>query len=251
MRLPGRLLGRCSQPSYKTPGEGHGQGLGWHHGLRLLKLVDLPLDKRLSLVNHSHTLAPLIRLLHLIAQPVKRLEPIFEDEDIYDQDYDFESGGTAVLGPHGVVVVGEPPEQVDEAAQAEQHEQRVYHAEEQSSAPKTLPRHTIYWTSASRRRREYAAIDAATHGLSGWMKRKVLPKSMGGLRHIPFDNDDDDDASSVRRHRVSLQGVPEEIVFASADEEGAKTEIEPLSPGRRKLLRRISFHKSSKMENKD
>ncbi|PHH77261.1 hypothetical protein CDD82_3586 [Ophiocordyceps australis] len=85
------------------------------------------------------------------------------------------------------------------------------------------------------------------------MKRKVLPKNMGGLRHIPFDGqDDDDDARSVRRHRVDLEGVPEKIRFDMAGKEGAQTEIEllpqtetqVLSP-RKKLLRGLSF-KSNK-----
>jgi hypothetical protein len=64
------------------------------------------------------------------------------------------------------------------------------------------PQTTHYWTSDRTRRLEYAAIDAARHGLKGWARRNLVPGCMapknGG--HLDFD----DDSGSVRRYRLAL-----------------------------------------------
>ena len=66
------------------------------------------------------------------------------------------------------------------------------------------PQTTHYWTSDRTRRLEYAAIDAASRGLKGWVRRHLLPDCLAardGNRHIPFD----DDTGSVRRYRLELE----------------------------------------------
>ncbi|KAK8115825.1 hypothetical protein PG984_012327 [Apiospora sp. TS-2023a] len=69
------------------------------------------------------------------------------------------------------------------------------------------PQTTHYWTSDHTRRLEYAAIDAASQGVKGWMLRHVVPDCF-----IPKDNRRlrfDDDSGSVRRYRLELDDVPE------------------------------------------
>ncbi|KAF4122201.1 hypothetical protein GMORB2_7794 [Geosmithia morbida] len=66
-----------------------------------------------------------------------------------------------------------------------------------------LPQTTHYWTSDQTRRLEYAAIDAASCGVKGWIRRH-LPDCIGAnssKRHISFD----DDTGSVRRYRLELE----------------------------------------------
>lgn len=63
-----------------------------------------------------------------------------------------------------------------------------------------LPQTTHYWTSDSTRRLEYAAIDAASRGVKGWIKKHLVPECMVGPQHVHFD----DDSGSVRRFRLEL-----------------------------------------------
>ncbi|KAG5977052.1 hypothetical protein E4U55_007084 [Claviceps digitariae] len=61
------------------------------------------------------------------------------------------------------------------------------------------PATTHYWTSDSTRRLEYAAIDAASRGVKGWVRRHLIPDCFT-TRHVGFD----DDSGSVRRYRLEL-----------------------------------------------
>lgn len=70
--------------------------------------------------------------------------------------------------------------------------------------PVLPPQTTHYWTSDRTRRLEYAAIDAASRGVRGWVMRHLvpdcfIPKSKKG-QHLGFD----DDGGSVRRYRLDL-----------------------------------------------
>ncbi|KAG5960701.1 hypothetical protein E4U58_004574 [Claviceps cyperi] len=91
---------------------------------------------------------------------------------------------------------------------AESHIPRGGGDEPQPSSPP--PATTHYWTSDSTRRLEYAAIDAASRGVKGWIRRHLVPECFAG-RHVGFE----DDAGSVRRYRLELdeqeqdQGHPE------------------------------------------
>ncbi|RYC55374.1 hypothetical protein CHU98_g10836 [Xylaria longipes] len=65
------------------------------------------------------------------------------------------------------------------------------------------PQTTHYWTSDHTRRLEYAAIDAATSGIKGWVMKHVVPECF-----VPKDNRRltfDDDTGSVRRYRLELE----------------------------------------------
>lgn len=79
-------------------------------------------------------------------------------------------------------------------------------------ASHTPPPATVhYWTSEETRRLEYAAIDAASKGVRGLLSKMVpdcmVPKEQ---RRVGFHTDDNDsDAGSVRRYRLSLS-APEE-----------------------------------------
>ena len=63
------------------------------------------------------------------------------------------------------------------------------------------PQTTHYWTSDQTRRLEYAAIDAASKGVRGWVMRHVpdcfVPQSK---RRVGFE----DDRGSVVRYRLDL-----------------------------------------------
>ncbi|KFA67646.1 hypothetical protein S40285_04971 [Stachybotrys chlorohalonatus IBT 40285] len=65
------------------------------------------------------------------------------------------------------------------------------------------PQTTHYWTSDNTRRLEYAAIDAASRGIKGWIRRNVVPDCFVSKesRHVSFD----DDTGSVRRYRLELE----------------------------------------------
>ncbi|KAL1835864.1 hypothetical protein VTJ49DRAFT_5965 [Mycothermus thermophilus] len=65
------------------------------------------------------------------------------------------------------------------------------------------PQTTHYWTSDSTRRLEYAAIDAASKGVKGWVIRHVLPDCFipESKRRVGFE----DDRGSVVRYRLSLE----------------------------------------------
>lgn len=76
--------------------------------------------------------------------------------------------------------------------------------ETSQEAPSTClpPQTTHYWTSDRTRRLEYAAIDAASKGVKGWIRRNLLPDCFSGKnRHVAFD----DDSGSVRRYRLDLE----------------------------------------------
>ncbi|KAI0467555.1 hypothetical protein F4859DRAFT_237416 [Xylaria cf. heliscus] len=65
------------------------------------------------------------------------------------------------------------------------------------------PQTTHYWTSDHTRRLEYAAIDAASRGIKGWVMKYVVPDCF-----VPKDNRRltfDDDTGSVRRYRLELE----------------------------------------------
>ena len=75
-------------------------------------------------------------------------------------------------------------------------------AHDQQPGSPTSPQTTYYWTSDRTRRLEYAAIDAASRGVKGWMMRHMpdcfVPKEQ---RRVGFD----DDTGSVRRYRLDLE----------------------------------------------
>jgi hypothetical protein len=64
------------------------------------------------------------------------------------------------------------------------------------------PQTTHYWTSDGTRRLEYAAIDAATRGVRGWVMRHMVPDCFmpREKRHVRFE----DDRGSVVRYRLDL-----------------------------------------------
>lgn len=78
------------------------------------------------------------------------------------------------------------------------HNQRQ--SQQQQTTPPLMPQTTHYWTSDQTRRLEYAAIDAASNGIKGWVRRH-LPDCISAKRHISFD----DDTGSVRRYRLELE----------------------------------------------
>ncbi|KAK3316588.1 hypothetical protein B0H66DRAFT_299109 [Apodospora peruviana] len=65
------------------------------------------------------------------------------------------------------------------------------------------PQTTHYWTSDRTRRLEYAAIDAASRGIRGWVRRHIVPDCFipKEKRHIGFE----DDRGSVVRYRLELE----------------------------------------------
>lgn len=78
-------------------------------------------------------------------------------------------------------------------------------------SPSVPPQTTHYWTSDRTRRLEYAAIDAASRGVRGWVMRNMVPDCF-----VPKDNRRvgfDDDGGSVRRYRLDLEiECPEDSV---------------------------------------
>lgn len=65
------------------------------------------------------------------------------------------------------------------------------------------PATTHYWTSDNTRKLEYAAIDAASQGVKGWILKYVIPDCFvpKSGRRLGFD----DDTGSVRRYRLELE----------------------------------------------
>jgi hypothetical protein len=65
------------------------------------------------------------------------------------------------------------------------------------------PQTTHYWTSDRTRRLEYAAIDAASRGVKGWVMRHLVPDCFvpREAKHLTFE----DDRGSVRRYRLELE----------------------------------------------
>lgn len=76
--------------------------------------------------------------------------------------------------------------------------------------PSPPPQTTHYWTSDRTRRLEYAAIDAATRGVKGWVMRHLIPDCFVPRenRHVSFD----DDSGSVRRYRLELEDEQDEKI---------------------------------------
>lgn len=73
------------------------------------------------------------------------------------------------------------------------------------------PPTTHYWTSDRTRQLEYAAIDAASKGVRGWIMRNMVPDCFvpRNARRAGFD----DDGGSVRRYRIDLEiECPEDSV---------------------------------------
>lgn len=75
------------------------------------------------------------------------------------------------------------------------------------------PQTTHYWTSDRTRRLEYAAIDAASKGVRGWVMRHVVPDCFvpQSKRRVGFE----DDRGSVVRYRLELD--TEESVVEKAE----------------------------------
>jgi hypothetical protein len=79
------------------------------------------------------------------------------------------------------------------------------------------PQTTHYWTSDRTRRLEYAAIDAASRGVKGWIRRNLLPDCFVSQQdqHVAFD----DDTGSVRRYRLELEDdIPPSPALAHGDD---------------------------------
>lgn len=84
-------------------------------------------------------------------------------------------------------------------------------AETTPLTPLPPPQTTHYWTSDRTRRLEYAAIDAASRGVRGWVMRNCVPECFvpKERRRVCFD----DDSGSVRRYRLDLEiECPEDSV---------------------------------------
>jgi hypothetical protein len=71
------------------------------------------------------------------------------------------------------------------------------------------PQTTHYWTSDRTRRLEYAAIDAASKGVRGWVMRHVVPDCFvpQSKRRVGFE----DDRGSVVRYRLELDTTDEAV----------------------------------------
>ncbi|KAL2149228.1 hypothetical protein VTH82DRAFT_8576 [Thermothelomyces myriococcoides] len=80
------------------------------------------------------------------------------------------------------------------------------------------PQTTHYWTSDRTRRLEYAAIDAASKGVRGWVMRHVVPDCFvpPSKRMVGFE----DDRGSVVRYRLEL-GADEESADAEKKSDSA------------------------------
>ncbi|KAK4220732.1 hypothetical protein QBC38DRAFT_167377 [Podospora fimiseda] len=81
---------------------------------------------------------------------------------------------------------------------------QTYSSKAEDASYPLPPQTTHYWTSDQTRRQEYAAIDAASKGVRGWVMRHVVPECFvpPSKRHIGFE----DDKGSVIRYRLSLDG---------------------------------------------
>ncbi|KAI0453733.1 hypothetical protein F5B21DRAFT_271507 [Xylaria acuta] len=88
-----------------------------------------------------------------------------------------------------------PPEAITGHEGPDEETEQVYHP--------PPPQTTHYWTSDHTRRLEYAAIDAASRGIKGWVMKYMVPDCF-----VPKDNRRltfDDDTGSVRRYRLELE----------------------------------------------
>lgn len=96
------------------------------------------------------------------------------------------------------------------SAAAAHHPEQPYPRSETPLSP-FPPQTTHYWTSDRTRRLEYAAIDAASRGVRGWVMRNCVPECFvpKERRRVCFD----DDTGSVRRYRLDLEiECPEDSV---------------------------------------
>ncbi|KAI1757858.1 hypothetical protein F4782DRAFT_524557 [Xylaria castorea] len=75
------------------------------------------------------------------------------------------------------------PEEINGGDEADEETEQVYHP--------PPPRTTHYWTSDHTRRLEYAAIDAASCGVKGWVMKHVVPDCLvpKDNRRLTFDDD--------------------------------------------------------------
>ncbi|KAJ2893443.1 hypothetical protein MKZ38_008678 [Zalerion maritima] len=107
--------------------------------------------------------------------------------------FHFPSTGPSLVRPHTAGAV---------ASHEGEHDK-----EEVEETPTPPPQTQHYWTSDHTRRREYAAIDAASRGFRGWMLRHLVPDCMipNNQRRVGFD----DDGGSVRRYRIELEDEKE------------------------------------------
>lgn len=119
------------------------------------------------------------------------------------------SGNTTASYPQAYfqfppIALTETPQNNDELP-SENDRAREREMQNRSPPPTTIQ----YWTSDSTRRLEYAAIDAASKGVRGFVMKLIpdcfLPSSTKANRF--HDGVDDDDVGSVRRYRLDL---PEE-----------------------------------------
>lgn len=91
------------------------------------------------------------------------------------------------------------------------HHEPSYHPTVDTPVSYFPPQTTHYWTSDRTRRLEYAAIDAASRGVRGWVMRNCVPECFvpKERRRVCFD----DDTGSVRRYRLDLEiECPEDSV---------------------------------------
>jgi len=93
----------------------------------------------------------------------------------------------------------------------------------QSSSPALSlpPQTTLYFLTPETRRLEYAAIDAASRGVRGFVSKLVPGCMVGRERSRGFHTkggDDDSDAGSVRRYRLD-EGVGEGEEFEMGKED--------------------------------
>lgn len=88
-----------------------------------------------------------------------------------------------------------PPEDITSQDDTAEEMDQVYHP--------PPPQTTHYWMSDQTRRLEYAAIDAASRGIKGWVMKHVVPDCFVPKenRRLTFD----DDTGSVRRYRLELE----------------------------------------------
>lgn len=95
---------------------------------------------------------------------------------------------------------------------------------EPASPPPLPPPTTHYWTSDSTRRLEYAAIDAASRGFKGWVRRNLVPDCFVGPRPVVFD----DDTGSVRRYRLDLDDEGDDEAGSGTSRPEAGDAIPPM-----------------------
>jgi hypothetical protein len=98
-----------------------------------------------------------------------------------------------------------PPPEVISGAAVEEADESQHRSQGNTPYHPPPPQTTHYWMSDHTRRLEYAAIDAASRGVKGWIMRHVVPDCF-----VPKDNRRlrfDDDTGSVRRYRLDIDDV--------------------------------------------